>query len=77
MKNLFYSSRTLITTLDIFVVEKCSNQDEFLLYQYCKIERRSKPNPKTKRYQQKKFKSLETHTVNIIIKFEAEPHKNC
>ena len=68
MKNLFYPSKTLITPLDIFVIRKCfvvgkcSNQDEFLI-----LERRSKLNPKTKRYQQqqkKKFKSLET---NIVI----------
>ena len=62
MKNLFYPSKTFITLLSIFVVEKyfvvrkCRNQDEFLLYQYCKIERGSKLNPKTKIYQQKKKK---------------------
>ena len=70
MKNLFYPSKTLIKLLGIFVVkkcfvvEKCSNQDKFLLYQYCKIERRSKLNPKTKRCQQKKKKkSLEPYTI--------------
>ena len=35
-------------------------EDKFLLHQYCKIERRSKPNPiYIYIYQQKKFKSLE------------------
>ena len=64
MKNLFYPSKTLIKLLGIFVVkkcfvvEKCSNQDEFLI-----LERRSKLNPKTKRCQQKKKKSLEPYTI--------------
>ena len=56
-------------------MQKCTNkilekfpwkefEDEFLLHQHCKIERRNKSNKKKKDiYEQKIFKSLETHTV--------------
>ena len=57
-------------------LQKCTNkilekfpwkefEDEFLLHQHCKIERRNKSNIKKKKdiYEQKIFKSLETHTV--------------
>ena len=68
MKNLFYPSKTLITPLGIFVIRKCfvvgkcSNQDEFLI-----LERRSKLNPKTKRYQKKKKKKIKSLETNIVI----------
>ena len=77
MKNLFYPSRTLITPLGIFVIEKRSNEDEFFYINIVKQKEEANPTQKQKDINKKKFKSLETHIVNIIIKFEEGSHKNC
>ena len=71
----FYPSKTLVTTLGIFVVRKCSNQDNFYYINIVNQKEEANPTQKQKDINKKKFKSLETHTANIVIKFEMDPTK--
>ena len=48
MKELFYLSKTLVTTLGIFVIGKCSNKDNFYYTNIVKQKEEANPTQKQK-----------------------------